>query len=68
MESLCPYKNFQMGILKNMFHKVQKPLERLEGTFLRLKTHTEVRTNDLMCVFRTLVSHLSGGLREECSI
>lgn len=45
----------QMGILKNVFHKVQKPLRRLEIMFFfRLNTHTEVCTNDFMCVFSTV--------------
>lgn len=46
--------HFQMGISKNVFHKVQKPLRRLEKMFLRLKTYTEVYTNDFMCVFGTI--------------
>lgn len=46
--------HFQMAIMKNVFHKVRKPRRRLERMFLRLKTYTEVYTNDFMCVFSTI--------------
>lgn len=58
--------HFQMGILKNVFHRVQKPL-RLERMFLGLKTYTDVHTNDFMRVLST-VSALPCSTEEERSI